>query len=62
MQAGPSGGTPETPVGCVYLGLATEGETLSRRLDLGPEQPRDVIQSRAAKHAMNWARLHLLKR
>jgi nicotinamide-nucleotide amidase len=59
--AGPTGGTPETPVGCVYLGLATAQGTWSRRLDLGPEQPRDVIQSRAAKHAMNWARLHLLK-
>jgi nicotinamide-nucleotide amidase len=60
--AGPGGGTPEKPVGLVYLGLATAEGVRSRRLDLGPEQPRDVIRSRAAKHAMNWARLTLLRR
>ena len=54
--AGPGGGTAEKPVGLVYLGLATSQGVQSRRLDLGPEQPRDVIRSRAAKHAMNWAR------
>jgi nicotinamide-nucleotide amidase len=54
--AGPTGGSPEKPVGLVYLGLATAEGTQSRRLELGPEQPRDVIQSRAAKHAMNWVR------
>jgi nicotinamide-nucleotide amidase len=59
--AGPTGGTAEKPVGLVWLGLATQSGALSRRLDLGPEQPRGVIQSRAAKHAMNWARLHLRK-
>ena len=57
--AGPSGGSPEKPVGLVYLGLATADGVSSRRLELGPEQPRDIIQSRAGKHAMNWARLHL---
>jgi nicotinamide-nucleotide amidase len=60
--AGPTGGTPEAPVGCVYLGLATAEGTWSRRLDIGPEQPRHVIQSRAAGAAMNWARVHLLSR
>lgn len=57
--AGPTGGSPEKPVGLVYLGLADARGVHSRRLDLGSEQPRDVIQSRAAKHAMNWVRLHL---
>jgi nicotinamide-nucleotide amidase len=57
--AGPDGGTPEKPVGLVYLGLATETGALSRRLEMGPEQPREVIQSRSAKHALNWARQHL---
>jgi nicotinamide-nucleotide amidase len=60
--AGPTGGTPEKPVGLVYLGLATPEGTSTRRLDLGPEQPRAFIQSRAAKAAMNWARLYLRKR
>jgi nicotinamide-nucleotide amidase len=58
--AGPDGGTAEKPVGLVYLGLATAGAVASRRLELGPEQPRLVIQSRAAKHALNWARLTLI--
>ena len=53
--AGPSGGTPEKPVGLVYLGLATADRVQTRRLDLGPEQPRDVIQRRSAKMALNWA-------
>lgn len=59
--AGPGGGTPEKPVGLVYLGMVANGKLQTRRLDLGPEQPRDVIRSRAAKHAMNWARLALLE-
>ncbi len=60
--AGPTGGSPEKPIGLVYLGLATDKGVSTRRLDIGPEQPRDVIQSRAAKHALNWVRLTLLTR
>lgn len=60
--AGPTGGTPEKPVGLVYLGLATAEGVAHRKLEIGPEQPRDVIRSRAAKAAMNWARLTLAKR
>jgi nicotinamide-nucleotide amidase len=58
--AGPGGGTPEKPVGLVYIGLATPRGTKTRRLDIGAEQPREVIQSRSAKAALNWARLSLL--
>ncbi len=58
--AGPSGGTPEKPVGLVYLGLATDKGVSTRRLDIGPEQPRSVIQQRATKNALNWVRLTLL--
>ena len=57
---GPTGGSPLKPVGLVYLGLADETGVQTRRLDLGSEQPRDAIQSRAAKSALNWVRLHLL--
>jgi nicotinamide-nucleotide amidase len=60
--AGPTGGTPLKPVGLVYLGLADADGVRNRRLDIGPEQPRDIIQGRAAKQALNWVRLHLLKR
>jgi nicotinamide-nucleotide amidase len=58
--AGPGGGTADKPVGLVYLGLATEQGTETRRLDIGAEQPRDVIQQRSSKAALNWARLKLL--
>ena len=60
--AGPSGGSLEKPVGLVYVGLATEKGVQTRKLELGPEQPRDTIQRRAAKHALNWVRLTLLAR
>jgi nicotinamide-nucleotide amidase len=60
--AGPSGGSPEKPVGLVYLGLAGPWGVDSRRLDIGPEQPRDIIQHRSAKIALNWVRLALLSR
>ena len=57
--AGPDTDNPQHPVGLVYLGLATADEVRTRKLELGPEQPRDVIQRRAAKMAINWARLTL---
>ncbi len=59
--AGPTGGTPEKPVGLVYLGLATADGTETRRLDIGADQPRAIIQQRASKAALNWARLTLLR-
>lgn len=57
--AGPGGGTTEKPVGLVYLGLATREGVETRKLEIGAEQPRDVIQRRSAKQALNWARLIL---
>jgi len=59
--AGPTGGTPEKPVGLVYLGLATAEGTQTRRLDIGADQPRAIIQHRASKAAINWARLTLIR-
>jgi len=57
--AGPGGGSAEKPVGLVYLGLATRDGVATKRLEIGAEQPRDVIQRRSAKQALNWARLTL---
>lgn len=58
--AGPGGGSAEKPVGLVYLGLATASGVTSKRLDIGPEQPRAIIRRRAAKHALNYVRLALV--
>ncbi len=58
--AGPGGGTPKTPVGTVYIALATAQGSRSERLDLGAFRPRSVIQSWATKFAHNLARLELL--
>ena len=60
--AGPAGGSPEKPVGLVYLGLATANGTQTRRLDIGSDQPRDIIQRRASQAALNWVRLTLLEK
>jgi nicotinamide-nucleotide amidase len=60
--AGPTGGTPEKPVGLVFLGLADAQGVQSRRLDLGSLHAREFLQLRAAKSALNWARLAVLAR
>jgi nicotinamide-nucleotide amidase len=60
--AGPGGGTPEKPVGLVYLGLATADGVETRRVEIGPEQPRGIIQRRSAKQALDMARVALLAR
>ncbi|MFO0956915.1 MAG: competence/damage-inducible protein A [Isosphaeraceae bacterium] len=57
--AGPGLDDDGNPPGLVFIAAAIRGKTFARRLELGPEQPRDVIRSRAAKHAMNLARFHL---
>jgi nicotinamide-nucleotide amidase len=57
--AGPGGGSAEKPVGLVWLGLATPEGIFTKRLLLGEEQPRAVIQERATKHALNFLRVYL---
>lgn len=61
--AGPDGGTPEKPVGTVWMALAwrtTEGgiETSARSMRFGELREQNI--ERAATHALNWLRLHLL--
>lgn len=58
--AGPAGGTPEKPVGLVYLALADAGGTLHRRLAFGSEAGREGIRFLASQAALNLLRLHLL--
>ena len=53
--AGPDGGTPERPVGTVYLGLSTKEKTWSIRLQLTGNRER--IRTLAMKHALNALRV-----
>lgn len=50
--AGPDGGTPEKPVGTVWLGLATEKGTQARALRLAGDRER--IRTLATLHALHW--------
>ncbi len=50
-------GRPRSPSAWSTSAWPTAEGVQTRRLDIGPEQPRDVIQGRSAKHALNWVRL-----
>lgn len=52
--AGPSGGTPEKPVGLVYIGIATKDDSYVIKANLNGE--RSSIQRRAALIAFNELR------
>jgi nicotinamide mononucleotide (NMN) deamidase PncC len=57
--AGPSGGTPEKPVGLVYLALASEqAETQWRRCRFSGD--RFMIRLRAAQTALDMLRQHII--
>lgn len=58
--AGPAGGSPDKPVGLVYLAVAEPGTATVRRLLLGADAPRYVIRQRAAMSALNLLRSRLL--
>lgn len=55
--AGPDGGTPEKPVGLVYLGLATRDTAVTERFVLGGT--RQEIVNRSVAYALDLARRHL---
>jgi nicotinamide-nucleotide amidase len=56
--AGPGGGSPDKPVGTVYVGFAWDGGVASHTF--GWMGTRNEVQSRTAKMALNRVRLHLL--
>ena len=61
--AGPDGGSPEKPVGTVWIALAAGGEAGDRVTAERFQFPgdRDMVRDRAAKAALNMLRLHLLE-
>lgn len=56
--AGPDGGTPEKPVGLVYLGLYNRGEVKVK--ELRHAGTRDIIRKRATMNALDWIRRQIL--
>ncbi len=57
--AGPNGGSPEKPVGLVYVGLSWKGEVeVAKNIFLGN---REIIKSQSSQKALDMLRRHLLK-
>jgi nicotinamide-nucleotide amidase len=56
--AGPSGGTEETPVGTVFLGLADEAQSWSQRFLF--RGSRTNVKTLASAVALDWLRRYLL--
>jgi nicotinamide-nucleotide amidase len=59
--AGPTGGTPQKPVGLVYIGLADAGGTEVRELKWGQARTRDEVRVRTCWSALNLLRKRLLR-
>jgi nicotinamide-nucleotide amidase len=57
--AGPSGGTPEKPVGLVWIGYSDSSETIALRFNFGDERKR--FKERASQAALELLRRKLLK-
>jgi nicotinamide-nucleotide amidase len=56
--AGPTGGTPEKPVGLVWIGYADEGGSLASRFTFGDHRRRN--KERASQAALEMVRRRLL--
>ena len=57
--AGPEGGSPEKPVGLVFIGFSDDQETKVRKERF--PGTREAIRMRACRHALDWLRRALLK-
>lgn len=59
--AGPTGGTPDKPVGLVFLALADAEGTRTVRVNFGEEPGREGIKHLTAQSALNMLRRYLLE-
>lgn len=57
--AGPTGGTPQKPVGLVFIGFAREDDSFAQRFLFG--ENRNSNRERAAQAALNMVRLFLTR-
>ncbi|KPK99419.1 MAG: hypothetical protein AMJ91_07880 [candidate division Zixibacteria bacterium SM23_73_3] len=57
--AGPTGGTPQKPVGLVFIGFAHENDSFAQKFLLGED--RKINRERATQAALNLVRLFLIK-
>ena len=53
--AGPTGGTAETPVGTVFIGVSREGRTEVKKLSLSSMRSREYIRIVSASNAFDMA-------
>jgi nicotinamide-nucleotide amidase len=56
--AGPDGGTPEKPVGLVFIGLSDDQDTQVRQERF--PGTREAIRMRASRYALDWLRRKIL--
>ena len=56
--AGPTGGTPEKPVGLIYIGFAHENDSFAQKFQFASD--RMTNRERAAQAALNTVRLFLI--
>ena len=52
--AGPSGGSPEKPVGTVYIGACVNGEVSAKRLNISPSLSREEIRCEAVRLLLSY--------
>ena len=57
--AGPTGGSPEKPIGLVWIGYSDKNETIALQFNFGGE--RRIIKERAAQAALELVRRKILK-
>ena len=53
--AGPTGGTPETPVGTVFLGVSTQNGESFKKLSLSSMRSREYVRKVSASNALHLA-------